>query len=418
MFVFPKFKILVLSVVALVAATVSGYAQQDTTRVVPAVDSLVTAQLPDSLRAAQPVDSLAAAKAADSLATVLPVVVPVSEGMPGQAGHDAKADGKAQQPDKQQPDKQQAAGTQKDAKGQPQKQAAKGTDGKSQAGQDVKSKAGQDGKADGKAQQTDIPAVERELDILAKLPTLDTLARRPWVGIYAIWPHRRTLATEQIDTLYIRTPEEIRDSLRREAPAIGFNLAWAGIATPNLGAEFPVSENLTLGISAGLKPGPNGGSLYWPRWSPFDKDTDNPTKWSHLAVIPYIRWWPNEVFRGFFLEGDLMFSHYNIAAIKLPFGIYPNIADYRLQGDFYGAGLSIGCSIWLTRHINLVLAAGALGGYKNATKYECPWCGGEVGTVKGVTVAPRLDVSVAYHLFNQKRHEKLERKRAAKQLKD
>lgn len=398
MFIFPKIKILVLSAVALVAATVSGYAQQDTTRVVPAVDSLVKAQLPDSLKAAQPVDSLAAAKAADSLATVVPVVVPVSEGMPGQAGHDAKADaksqtgqnGKAQQQDKQ-----------KDAKGQAQKSD--------------KQKAAKEA---AQPQQADIQTVRPVVDTLAKLPTLDTLARRPWVGIYAIWPHRRTLATEQIDTLYIRTPEEIRDSLRREAPAIGFNLAWAGIATPNLGAEFPVSENLTLGISAGLKPGPNGGSLYWPRWSPFDKDTDNPTKWSHLAVIPYIRWWPNEVFRGFFLEGDLMFAHYNIAAIKLPFGIYPNIADYRLQGDFYGAGLSIGCSIWLTRHINLVLAAGALGGYKNATKYECPWCGGEVGTVQGVTVAPRLDVSVAYHLFNQKRHEKLERKKAARQLKD
>lgn len=417
MFIFPKIKILVLSAVALVAATVYGYAQQDTTRVVPAVDSLVKAQLPDSLKAAQPVDSLAAAKAADSLATVVPVVIPVSEGMPGQAGHDAKADAKSQTGQNgkaQQPDKQQAAGTQKDVKAQAQQQD-KQKDAKGQAQKSDKQKAAKEA---AQPQQADIQTVRPVVDTLAKLPTLDTLARRPWVGIYAIWPHRRTLATEQIDTLYIRTPEEIRDSLRREAPAIGFNLAWAGIATPNLGAEFPVSENLTLGISAGLKPGPNGGSLYWPRWSPFDKDTDNPTKWSHLAVIPYIRWWPNEVFRGFFLEGDLMFAHYNIAAIKLPFGIYPNIADYRLQGDFYGAGLSIGCSIWLTRHINLVLAAGALGGYKNATKYECPWCGGEVGTVQGVTVAPRLDVSVAYHLFNQKRHEKLERKKAARQLKD
>lgn len=417
MFIIPKIKILVLSAVALVAATVSGYAQQDTTRVVPAVDSLVKAQLPDSLKAAQPVDSLAAAKAADSLATLVPVVIPVSEGMPGQAGHDAKADAKSQTGQNgkaQQPDKQQAAGTQKDVKAQAQQQD-KQKDAKAQAQKSDKQKAAKEA---AQPQQADIQTVRPVVDTLAKLPTLDTLARRPWVGIYAIWPHRRTLATEQIDTLYIRTPEEIRDSLRREAPAIGFNLAWAGIATPNLGAEFPVSENLTLGISAGLKPGPNGGSLYWPRWSPFDKDTDNPTKWSHLAVIPYIRWWPNEVFRGFFLEGDLMFAHYNIAAIKLPFGIYPNIADYRLQGDFYGAGLSIGCSIWLTRHINLVLAAGALGGYKNATKYECPWCGGEVGTVQGVTVAPRLDVSVAYHLFNQKRHEKLERKKAARRLKD
>ena len=446
MFVFPKVKILVLSVVALIAATVTGYAQQDTTRVVPVVDSLAKAQLPDSLKAAQPVDSLAAAKTADSLATVIPVAVPVAaEGVAGtqkdakgqtgkqQGTAGSQKDGQPQTDAKQQTDVKpqadvksqqtgkapEATGVQKDGQpqtdGKSQKDAKQQADGKTQKeGQKPEGKPeagtqGTEGKAPAKdateARQPAQQQINQQPDtVKTAKPAVDTTQ--------ATQPQIDTLATEQIDTIYIRTPEEIRDSLRLEAPAIGVNLAWAGIATPNLSAEFPVSENLSLGISAGLKPGPRYQFLYWPRWSPFDKDTDNPTKWSHFAVLPYIRWWPNEVFRGFFLEGDLMYAHYNIAAVKLPFGIYPNIADYRLQGDFYGAGLSIGCSVWLTRHINLVLAAGALGGYKNATKYECPWCGGEVGTEKGVTVAPRLDVSVAYHLFNQKRHEKQERKKA------
>lgn len=188
--------------------------------------------------------------------------------------------------------------------------------------------------------------------------------------------------------------------------AVGINLLWAGIATPNLNFEFPVSDHFSVGLYAGLKPGPDAGVLSWPRWSPFDKDRENPVKWAHLAVLPYARWWSNETFDGFFVEGDLMYAHYNIASIRMPFGIYPNIAKYRMQGDFYGIGASVGYSIWLTRHLNLVLSAGALGGYRYATLYECPWCGTEIGKSNGLSVAPKLDVSIAYHIFRTKHSEK------------
>ena len=82
-----------------------------------------------------------------------------------------------------------------------------------------------------------------------------------------------------------------------------------------------------------------------------------------------------------------------------------------MQGDFYGAGLSLGYSFWLSTHVNLTLAAGILAGYKSAVKYECPWCGGEVGRPEGLELVPRLDVSVAYHLFDLKRN--AEKKRNA-----
>lgn len=193
----------------------------------------------------------------------------------------------------------------------------------------------------------------------------------------------------------------VRDSLRMKTPAVGVNLAWAGISAPNLSFELPVGQHFSAGVSGGLKA--------WPRWNPADMDNTPDTKWRHLAVVPYFRWWPKATFKGFFLGTDLMYAHYNVSGIELPWGIYPDIASNRLQGDFYGAGLSLGCSVWITRHLNLVLSAGALGGYKNATKYECPHCGMEVGKAEGFDVAPKLDVSIAYHIFNQKRAEKKER---------
>lgn len=234
-----------------------------------------------------------------------------------------------------------------------------------------------------------------------------------------------TVCTVVRDSLYTAPRDSIRrairDSLRIIAPAVGVNLAWAGIATPNLSFETPLGKHFTLGVSAGLKP------RIWPRWSPLDNDPQKDTKWAHLAVIPYLRWWPEESFRGFFLGADMIYAHYNIGAVQLPLGLYPELADYRFQGNFAGGGLSLGCSVWLTRHINLSLSAGAMAGYKfylpeNGAykslspdgKYKCPHCSTtRIEDPNGVAVAPKLDVTIAYHLFNQKRAEK-ERAKAQK----
>ena len=200
-----------------------------------------------------------------------------------------------------------------------------------------------------------------------------------------------------------------RDSLRTVAPALGFNLAWAGIATPNLSFEMPVGDHFSVGVSGGLKP------KVWPRWSPVDNDIYNSSKWAHFAVLPYFRWWPSAPFKGFFLSADMIYAHYNIGNVKLPLGLYPELADYRYQGNFAGGGLSLGWSFWLTTHLNLALSAGALGGYKfyqagsEDGKYRCPVCGEKVDDPNGAAVVPKLDVSISYHIFNQKRAEKKQR---------
>ena len=191
---------------------------------------------------------------------------------------------------------------------------------------------------------------------------------------------------------------EIRDSLRKKAFSVSTNLLWAGISTPNIKMEIPLGENVSLGVSGGLKP--------WPRWIPWEKDEYVPSKWRHFAIIPSVRWWPDEVFSGVFLETDLMYAHYNIGGITLPFGLYKILQEERLQGDFFGAGLAIGGAFWISPHWSLELSAGALAGYKFATRYECAWCGAEIGPANGFAWVPKLDISIAYHLFDEKRHSK------------
>lgn len=187
----------------------------------------------------------------------------------------------------------------------------------------------------------------------------------------------------------------VRDSLRMRAPALSTNLFWAGTATPNLAIEVPLGKHFSIGVSGGLKP--------WPRWLAWDFDQDNNAKWRHFAVLPSFRWWPRTVFDGFYLGADLAYIHYNIGGLSLPFGMYKELADYRYQGDFYGGGLSVGYNWWLSRHWTLGLGAGFLAGYKNAKRYDCPHCGAELGPSNGAVVTPKLDLTIAWHIFNLKR---------------
>ena len=200
-------------------------------------------------------------------------------------------------------------------------------------------------------------------------------------------------AQTQPDTL-----ATLADGARARSVSIRTNLLWDGVAAPNLGVEFPLGNHLSLAVDGGLKP--------WPRWLAWDNEAENPLKWRHLAVESVLRWYPGTDRRGFVLGAGAVYSHYNIAGINAPFGLYPELAEHRFQGDFYGGNLTAGWAWWLGRHWRLSLEAGAAVGYRYATLYDCAWCGAENGSSDGATVLPKLDLSVAYHLFSDKRANK------------
>lgn len=192
------------------------------------------------------------------------------------------------------------------------------------------------------------------------------------------------------DTTIIEVPP---DSTAWPGWALRTNLIYAASASANLGFDFAISRNFSLGFNVGLKA--------WPRWWVGDWDIENPTRWRHILVTPEFRWWPSEVFSKWFVGADLVWSHFNVGGVRFPLGtIYPAVRDHRLQGDVWALGVFAGYSWWLTEHLRLEVEAGVAGGYYAAGKYECPHCGAKIGDVAGVAVIPKLGVNLAWN-FNR-----------------
>ena len=181
--------------------------------------------------------------------------------------------------------------------------------------------------------------------------------------------------------------------------AIRTNLAYAASATPNIGLEVPVGEHFSLGFNAGFKP--------WPRWFVWDWDKTRERKWRHLLIAPEFRYWPETVYDKLFVGADLIYTHYNVGAVKFPFGMYPDVRQNRLQGDFYGLGLFAGWSWQLSDHWRLEAEAGLGAGYADAKKYDCAYCGAEIGRKQGPVLVPKLGVNLSYNIARRHKREEI-----------
>ena len=181
--------------------------------------------------------------------------------------------------------------------------------------------------------------------------------------------------------------------------AIRTNLAYAASATPNIGLEVPLGEHISLGFNAGLKP--------WPRWFVWDWDKTVENKWRHFLVAPEFRYWPSGIYDKLFIGTDLIYTHYNVGAVKFPFGMYPDVRQKRLQGDFYGLGVFAGWSWWLSDHWRLEAEAGLGAGYAYAKEYDCAYCGLEVGRKQGPVIVPKLGINLSYNITRRQKREEI-----------
>lgn len=173
------------------------------------------------------------------------------------------------------------------------------------------------------------------------------------------------------------------------------NILSDAIGTPNLALEIRVGEHVSFGVNGSLKS--------WPRFLAWDTNAENPNHWRYFTVEPEVRYYFNQVFRGAFLETDFLYSHFNVGGVKLPLGLYPEIRDNRLQGDYYGGGLSFGYSWFLSTNWRIEALIGANMGYVNSQKFECNHCGSQVGTREGFVVVPMLGISLAYNFKRRER---------------
>jgi hypothetical protein len=186
---------------------------------------------------------------------------------------------------------------------------------------------------------------------------------------------------------------------RKHNPAAAFslrnNLAWDATGSFNLGFELPLGRHAAIGGNFGFKS--------WDRfffWEGFsyvaDTDPSRQTKWRHLSIVPEFRYYLRDASRGHFFGADLLWIHYNVGGVKLPLGLYPAMADQRLQGDLLGAGLFYGYAFPLGAHWRIETEIGVAGGRYSDRAYECVSCGLDLGPRSGWTLVPKVGVNVVY----------------------
>lgn len=186
---------------------------------------------------------------------------------------------------------------------------------------------------------------------------------------------------------------------RKQNPAAVFslrnNLAYDATGTLNLSLEFALGSHASLGGTLGFKS--------WDRFFFWDHAPALVTKWRHLAVVPEFRYYPGEVSRGHFFGVNLLYLHYNLAALDFPFGLYATLSDKRIQGDLFGGGLFYGYAFPLGRHWRLEALIGAAGGWYNYEAFRCETCGQSVGTFSGMTLLPNLGVNIVYTISKKEK---------------
>lgn len=185
--------------------------------------------------------------------------------------------------------------------------------------------------------------------------------------------------------------------LSAQEVSIRSNLLWVAAAEPNVGLEWQTGDHWSVGVECGLKA--------WPRWLAWDWDSENTTHWRNYAVSPEVRYYFNEVFRGFYTSADAFYSHFNVGNVEFPFGLYPELKDNRLQGSYWAGALSMGYAWWPWQHWRVELSAGVAGGLAAYDRFECPTCGTKLGEEKKALVMPKLALNLAYNFVSRTKHD-------------
>ena len=176
----------------------------------------------------------------------------------------------------------------------------------------------------------------------------------------------------------------ITNSVSAQQVTLSNNLLYDATLTPNLRLGVRLSPHWSMGLTAGYRP--------WPT------DDNTSRKWKHLLLAPDVRYWTDSVDVRHFFGINLIYSHYNVADVKFPFGLWKSVRDERRQGDLGAIGAYYGYSWPLGRFWNLEAHIGAAIGYTKFDRYECGHCGTKIGTDKKVFVMPQAGVSIVYNI--------------------
>jgi len=165
--------------------------------------------------------------------------------------------------------------------------------------------------------------------------------------------------------------------------AVRNNLLYDATLTPNIGFDVRVDSLWTV-----------GGIVGFNAW---DIDKEANKKWRHLLLAASARrWLGDSLYHKSYVEGDLVYSHFNVSNTKIPFGLYKAAQNKRLQGDLIALGGKYGYSWILARSWRIEAEAGIAIGYAWFKEYECPHCGTFLGNGDRIFLLPQLGVNVVY----------------------
>ena len=139
-------------------------------------------------------------------------------------------------------------------------------------------------------------------------------------------------------------------------------LYWLA-TTPNIGAEFALSNKWTAELTGAYNP-----------WT--FKDDKKLRFW---LVQPEVRYWFCQRFTGHFVGLEAHGGQFNVGNIDLSINFlgtdFHKLKDGRYQGWQGGAGLTYGYAWILSKHWNFEAEIGAGYSYIRYDKYPCAKCG-------------------------------------------
>ena len=166
---------------------------------------------------------------------------------------------------------------------------------------------------------------------------------------------------------------------RSQHYAVTTNVAdYARFGTLNAGASAALSRRLS--VYAGLKYNP----------FLFREGTEEPLSARQRLCQAGVRFWPWNVYSGWWFSGGVQYQEYNVGGIVSP--------ETR-EGDRYGAGLAAGYSYMLHPHLNLDFGIGVWGGLDQFTVYSCPVCGLTTETGEKTFILPNDLILALVYVF-------------------
>lgn len=130
---------------------------------------------------------------------------------------------------------------------------------------------------------------------------------------------------------------------------------YANLGTLNMDASHALARHWSL--TAGVK------------YNPFTWKAENESgimRNRQLVCSAGVRYWPWHVYSGWWLAAKGQYQMYNIGGISAP---------ETQEGDRYGAGISLGYSYMILKHLNIEAGLGTWSGWDRYILYSCPRCG-------------------------------------------